>query len=486
MKIKRIIIMLIFALLAIAIPMWAVVASDQDIEDEYYIRDRSDIQIVGELQPMLTFAVYGYGEVRATNNTDGEFVSGSQIPEGTQVTFEAIGLNVPGFEFLGWRINGVPYRGQVSPLLSLIVEEDTNVIAVFDHPWANSSTSPPPASYTRVATVNAVGGADGSVNINIPGYSGIVEFEDFSTNTTIEFRISPPEGRYFDENTILSHNQRIEVTLGPILHADGRLAFTIMSPSVNSTDGEVESASAFAVFFDVSGGTMPAGVNTAQSHPYGTVINPLPIPTRAGHTFSGWRRDGNIVTPPLTVNADILLTAVWVSDGGDYTESSQQFAIGFNPAPGSFANAQETGIRVGNAGAVITNMPQNPTRSGYTFGGWRLPGGNTLSGNLTVSGDMILTAIWNVAGSASPSPSPSPNPSPTPAAGQTGTRPNPQTSPLRISFIIFGVVMMAGIAVCSMLKLTRKQLANEGQYRTDVARFNREKRIMDLVDKNIT
>ncbi|MCL2360597.1 MAG: InlB B-repeat-containing protein [Defluviitaleaceae bacterium] len=497
MKTRRVAVMFVLAIAfvaIVAIPIWASVG--QDSNEEYptghsreisYIRD--GVTIIGNDSPVITFSVYGYGTVRASDSILGQLTNGSTVDPGAVVTFTAEGTGDVGFEFLGWRVNGLPYRGLISQSLTLYVEEDVHVMATFDHPWAAENT-PPPSNYIHIPSINAIADSVGTMSIRIPGHTPNVEYEYFTTSTTVEYRITPPAGRYFNSSTSLNTSQNMNVTHGPTIMADGRLAFTMLafdSSEVANVTEDGYSEANFAVVFYPNYGTMPSGVNPVQSLAYGHVINPLPTPTRTGYRFLGWQIDGLFVAPPLTVTRDLALRAIWTTQHEGYG----QFAVGFNPAPGSFTDSNETGIRVGNAGDLITNMPGNPTRTGYTFGGWRLPNGNTLSGQMTIVGDALLTAIWNPAPGASSSPTPSPSSSSTPApsssstpapSGQTGHRPNPQTNPLRISFMIFGVMAMAGTAIFGITKLARKQLDAQGQYQADVTRFNRESRIVDIME----
>jgi len=512
MKLKRLVIMLAFAVFIVTIPLLATSSSNDYIpdsmnrlpviEDADYIYDGitsvgdsrdgvtvvgdGGLSIIGDMEPVLNFAVYGYGTLQAMSPM-GSIISGSQIPSGTVITFTAVGIGAAGFELIGWRIDGRLYPGAISYTHTLTITDDTVVVAVFNHPW-NEAATPPPSSYTQVVAVNATADAHGGVTIRIPGRTGFVEVEDFTTDTTTEFRISPPEGMYFSAATTLNLSQGITRTFGPVVLGDGRLSFTMRNLDPNndnaeptayedeSEDGYEEAQ--FALIFEPEEGTMPSGTQIIQSVPYGHVINPLPTPTKTGYTFTGWRLNGsNMAAAPLTITTDTILTAVWAP-----IENGSLFAAAFNPAPGSFSDTNETGLRPGAYGTVVTNPPANPARSGYTFGGWRLPNGNILAGQLTIRSDIALTAVWNANAAASPSPSPSPSASPTPAPG-SATRPNPQTSPLHISFMIFGVITLGGTAAFGIMKLTRKQIAAQGQYDMEMARYNREKRIMDLVDK---
>jgi len=81
-----------------------------------------------------------------------------------------------------------------------------------------------------------------------------------------------------------------------------------------------------------------------------------------------------------------------------------------------------------------------------------------------------------------PTPSPTPSPTRTPTPSGVATRPNPQTGSFQISLAIFGAVMLAGLTLLAVFKLTGRQLAIENQYRIDSARYNREKHISDIVE----
>jgi len=258
----------------------------------------------------------------------------------------------------------------------------------------------------------------------------------------------------------------------------------------------------FMLTYRPTGGVMPQGEPLTRNLPINTMLRELPTPTRDGHIFASWMIGTNLATLPLLVTSNLELTAVWVrledppetnayvaataqnSENSSDTAEPDTYAAIFNPSPGVFASG-ETGLRIGPYGTYITDIPV-PTRSGYIFGGWRFPNGHTLYGNLSLRGDMLMTAIWNVDPYATPTPtptpSPTPTPTPTPAPGTAG-RPNPATSPMQISFMIFGMVMIAAISAMGITKLSRRQMTAAGEYRSKVARYNREKRISDLLDE---
>jgi len=105
-----------------------------------------------------------------------------------------------------------------------------------------------------------------------------------------------------------------------------------------------------------------------------------------------------------------------------------------------------------------------------------LPTGAVLTGPLTITGNMTLTAIWTpVGGGACPSTKP-----PSPSTQPPGGRPNPQTDPIQVSFMIFGAVLLTGAAAYTILKLAKKHAEAADQYLIDTTRHEREKRITDM------
>jgi len=233
-----------------------------------------------------------------------------------------------------------------------------------------------------------------------------------------------------------------------------------------------------------AGGALPGGTPYTFTGQPGFSIATLPTPTRAGHTFNGWARDGVLVTVPLTVNQSMTLQATWtavvVTPSPSPSPSPTPTPVPGHTVvflPGAYGNfpSGETGIRIipGGTQIIIAQTPV-PTRAGHTFAGWRLNNAN-VTFPLTVNGDLSLTAAWTVLHDG-------------PAGGTGGggsgggTLVNPQTSPIRISFMIFGAVMLTGIAAFGLINATKKHMAKASQYEKDLTRHNREKRITDMMD----
>jgi len=371
---------------------------------------------------------------------------------------------------------------------------------------------------TAVAVVNVNGAGNGMTHISIAGHADI-EFIAFATYYEMEFFVMPPEGTHFTPETSLAVSGGVQVTFGPVVRGCGRLFFVISAyygESDNNTGTDIgnnvsEAVSTVDIIFDPGNGLLPYGESGSLSGPAVLLVANGPTPyAPGGFDFAGWQHNGVNITFPFHAAASMTLNAVYeprqantdtatvysVTQNANTTAASEEsqgetvpeattfdmYAAVFDPTPGAFASG-ETGLRSGAYGTYISNIPV-PTRNGYIFGGWRLPNGNTLSGNLNLRGDIALEAIWSADPTVtpSPSPSPSPNPSATPAPGNTGTLPNPQTSPIRVSLMIFGTVAIAGITALGIMKVGRKHMADASEYRVKMARYNREKRIAGLMD----
>ena len=456
MKIKRIVLMLTLVLVVAAIPLVGDVLQVQDT-DGY-----AD----------LTFDTYGYGAIRATRNNN-TLQSGMRLPIGTEINFLATEVS-SDHSHTGWRINGVPYRGAPSLTHTLVLEQDTHVRAVFYHPWAATGT-PVPESYVLISSLHVDNDDNGNILITSPGVSGL-SINNRSTAQTVEFTVTPPAGRFFNDSTTLYVAPDLTRTFGPTVHANGTLSFTLLSPVLHIDD--------------------PTPTPTPNPD---TTPNPTPTPFPDPHVTA---------TPAPTV-----------------TPEPAQVVIAFDAGQGSFVDG-ETGMRLMRYGDVLTHtdLPAAPTRSGHRFVHWRLPDGSTLERDINITGDLLIRAVWSVNQTTTPTPGPTATPGPsssssssTPgpssssssgpgpssssssgpgpssssgsnpgpsSSSNSAPRPNPQTSPMQISFAVLGVVVAGGMAAFGIVSLNRKQKAMSDKYRTNEARFNREKRLMDMLDKD--
>ncbi len=110
-------------------------------------------------------------------------------------------------------------------------------------------------------------------------------------------------------------------------------------------------------------------------------------PTRTGYDFKGWAVNGKTVdtTNGYTITGDVVFTAQW---------EKQTYTVTFDSMGGSKINDQKVKYQ------ETATKPTDPTKSGYTFGGWytdnKCTKGNEFRFDTKITGDMTLYAKWDV------------------------------------------------------------------------------------------
>ncbi|KAK3582199.1 hypothetical protein CHS0354_023735 [Potamilus streckersoni] len=116
----------------------------------------------------------------------------------------------------------------------------------------------------------------------------------------------------------------------------------------------------FTVIFNTDDGG--SAVPNAIVNHGGKVTKPAD-PTRAGYTFGGWYKEVGLVNlfnfDTEIITANITLYAKWQEN------QANQFTVTFNTGVGGSIVTDQNVVSGGNA-----TRPQDPTREGYTFGGW--------------------------------------------------------------------------------------------------------------------
>ncbi|WP_052059842.1 InlB B-repeat-containing protein [Lysinibacillus fusiformis] len=137
------------------------------------------------------------------------------------------------------------------------------------------------------------------------------------------------------------------------------------------------------VSFEVDGGSAVSNQSVAHG---GKAMMPEIEPTKAGYTFGGWYTDAgrtqaydftSVITKATTIYAK------W---------NAQMYTVSFEVDGGS-AIANQSVAHGGKA-----TMPQvEPTKAGYTFGGWYTDAGHTqvYDFNSNISGNITIYAKWN-------------------------------------------------------------------------------------------
>ncbi len=144
-------------------------------------------------------------------------------------------------------------------------------------------------------------------------------------------------------------------------------------------------ADTHTVTFDTNGhGTAPS----SQTIDYGDYVTEPDNPSATGYTFGGWYTDSACTDAwdftSDTVSGDLTLYAKW----------SLPCTVTFNSNGHGTAPTSQT-IDYGN----LVTEPDDPSATGYTFGGWYTDSDCTDSwdfSNDTVSGDLTLYAKWTI------------------------------------------------------------------------------------------
>ncbi len=148
------------------------------------------------------------------------------------------------------------------------------------------------------------------------------------------------------------------------------------------------SANSYAVSFDAQGGACSTNTITVT---YDSTYGILPTPTRTGYTFDGWFTEADgagvqiLSTTTVSITSDRRLYAAWSVD---------QYTVTFDSNGGTAVASQTL-----DYGSLIA-LPDNPTLTGYSFGGWYSDSGLTTAWNFSANtlgaADMTLYASWTI------------------------------------------------------------------------------------------
>ena len=172
----------------------------------------------------------------------------------------------------------------------------------------------------------------------------------------------------------------------------------------------------YTVSFDSLCGS-PVDVETAD---YETAVTKPEDPTRRGYTFGGWYTDEACTnaydfSQPLT--KDMTLHAKWTIN---------TYTVTFDSLGGSPVDVETADYE------TAVTKPEDPTKTGYTFGGWYTDEACTKAYDFAtpVTGDRILYAKWNEIPRPTGTPQPTGTPEPTKAPEPTVTpAPEPTKAP---------------------------------------------------------
>ncbi|WP_155593415.1 InlB B-repeat-containing protein [Lysinibacillus cavernae] len=139
----------------------------------------------------------------------------------------------------------------------------------------------------------------------------------------------------------------------------------------------------YTVSFDVAGGS---AVSNQMVEHGDKASQPTLEPIKAGHTFGGWYTSGTGNTPfsfDTAITGDTVVYAKW---------NPVTYTVSFDVGGGSAVSSQTI-----TYGEKATEPTPEPTKDGYTFGGWYTSGtGNTpFSFDTAITGDATVYAKWS-------------------------------------------------------------------------------------------
>jgi uncharacterized repeat protein (TIGR02543 family) len=148
----------------------------------------------------------------------------------------------------------------------------------------------------------------------------------------------------------------------------------------------------YTVTFDADGGSPtpePLTVNKGES----AGSNMPDDPAKDGYVFGGWYTGlggwGPEFTASTVVTRNITVYAEWTLD------LSIQYTVTFDADGGS---PTPEPLTVSNRESAGSNMPDNPAKDDYVFGGWYTEqngGGTQFTRSTVVTGDITVYAKWN-------------------------------------------------------------------------------------------
>ena len=132
----------------------------------------------------------------------------------------------------------------------------------------------------------------------------------------------------------------------------------------------------YTVTFNTLGGTSIDDVKVALN---GKVSRP-DDPEKEGYTFVEWQLNGVEYDFDSPVTNNIVITALW-------EENAIYYTVTYDSNGGTVVTSQRV------LENELATTPSNPTRSGYTFAGWRL-NGRTFDFSTPITSDITLVASW--------------------------------------------------------------------------------------------
>jgi uncharacterized repeat protein (TIGR02543 family) len=227
------------------------------------------------------------------------------------------------------------------------------------------------------------------------GSIGAAVNEDSATsakeNYTVTLTVTPAEGYQLDSGPTVTKGGGGDVTVS------GSGPYTFTMPAENVTVTAQFTPITYTVAYDGNASGV-VGSTTSSTHTY-DVEKALTANgfSRTGYNFTGWNTASggggtsytagqSVTNLSSTNNETVTLYAQW---------TAIQYTVTFN-ADGGSPDIQTKKV---NSGASVStdNMPAEPTKANYTFGGWytqQSGGGTQFTALTTVAADITVYAKW--------------------------------------------------------------------------------------------
>lgn len=115
----------------------------------------------------------------------------------------------------------------------------------------------------------------------------------------------------------------------------------------------------------------------------GEKIQFISPPTKSGYVFAGWILDsGEVIDGNNVVNSGMVIKPRWIS------QKDEKITITVNSDGGNTVD----NIIIAKGDKI--KLPQNPTKKGYIFGGWKLSDGTTITKDTKIDSNVTIIAIW--------------------------------------------------------------------------------------------
>jgi uncharacterized repeat protein (TIGR02543 family) len=171
------------------------------------------------------------------------------------------------------------------------------------------------------------------------------------------------------------------------------LMFLMITVGCSKKD-DTPSTHTYTVTFDSQGATVAASPASEKVKSSTTTVDALPTPpTKTGYIFAGWFTavdgGGTEFTASTKVKANITVYAKWNSYTYTVTFDNQGATVAASPASKTVVSPATT----------IDALPTEPTKSGYTFGGWwtgAAGGGTEFTASTIITANITVYAYWSI------------------------------------------------------------------------------------------